>query len=223
MDINKAITYSFDDERWLTKLGIGALLALFVWLIVPAFFLTGYGIAITRNVVAGFNDPLPEWDDWGGFFKDGLYLTIAYFVYTLPFILLLCCGFIFIFGSISADASAEAGGLLASFGAVTFLLIFCIFFIFIIALAFISPAIAIQYVRHNSLGACFQFGQVIEITRNNFGDIIIVLAISVGLSIVLSLIGSIPIIGWIFIFAANIYIIAVIFHLYGQIAAKLNI
>lgn len=41
MDIGKAFTFVTEDERWLTKIGIGALVMLFSFLIVPIPLLIG--------------------------------------------------------------------------------------------------------------------------------------------------------------------------------------
>jgi hypothetical protein len=90
MDIAKAFTYMLEDERWVTKLGIGALLTFFVWLLLPIPLLVGYSVAVLRNVRDGYERPLPEWDDWGNLFMDGLFIMIAQFVYTLPLLLLFC-------------------------------------------------------------------------------------------------------------------------------------
>ena len=72
MDVNKAFTFVFDDERWITKVLIGSVLLFFSFLIVPVFFFAGYMIQIVRTVMDGLEDPLPEWEEWGRLFKDGL-------------------------------------------------------------------------------------------------------------------------------------------------------
>ena len=72
MDINRALTFVTDDDRWISKLLIGTVIIFFSFLIIPLFFFYGYIIQIVRNVMAGEKNPLPEWTDWGKLFKDGL-------------------------------------------------------------------------------------------------------------------------------------------------------
>ena len=45
MDINKAVTFVFKDERWIVKILLGAVMVFFSFLIIPIFFLYGYMIA----------------------------------------------------------------------------------------------------------------------------------------------------------------------------------
>ena len=90
MDIGKAFSFVTEDERWVSKLGIGALIAFFSFLIIPIPLLWGYMVGVARNVKDGVPDPMPEWDDWGRLYKDGLAIIVAQLVYTLPFWLLSC-------------------------------------------------------------------------------------------------------------------------------------
>lgn len=220
MDIGKSLTYITEDERWLTKIGIGAALAFFAWLIVPGFFLYGYMVHIAKNVMAGEERPLPEWENWGGLFMDGLYIFVAGLVYTLPLWLLSCCVFFTTIGTSGlSEISEEAAGLAI---VTTYGLFCCVVLIVAIALMFLGPAIVIQYARRGTLGACFQFSEMMELIRSNIGDILLTVVVSFGISMVLSLAGSIPILGWIVLLVGQVYLIAVLGHLYGQIGAKIG-
>ncbi len=77
MDVAKAFTYVTKDERWLGKIGFGALVSLLGVFIFPVFLLTGYMVGITRNVMNREKRPLPEWDDWRLLFKDGFAIIIC--------------------------------------------------------------------------------------------------------------------------------------------------
>jgi hypothetical protein len=231
MDIAKAFTYFSEDERWVGKLGIGVLITLVSFLILPAFLLYGYTVGITRNVMNGEKRPLPEWEDLGTLFKDGLVMFVAGIVYTLPFWLLICIAFSATIGfgglseatQISEDAAVA--GILATYG-----LVGCLILIFSLAFFFISPAIVIQYVRNDDLGACFRFGEVIAIVRDNFADILIAgltpFLASFVLSIVFGVLNIIPCLGtiaaFLLSFAVMPYLSAVTGHLYGQIAGKIG-
>lgn len=231
MDVAKAFTYFADDERWLGKLVIGILVSLASFLILPGFLLSGYMVGITRNVMNGEKRPLPEWEDLGTLFMDGLSIVVASFVYTLPFWLLTCIAFVTTigFGGLSEatqlSEDAVVAGIFATWG-----LIACLFLIFMLAFFFISPAIVIQYVREGNIGACFRFGEVLAIVRDNFGDILIAgltpFAASFVLSIVVAALNAIicvgTVIGFVLSFVMGPYLAAVTGHLYGQIAGKIG-
>jgi hypothetical protein len=226
MDIAKAFTYMLEDENWVTKLGIGAVLTFFSWLLLPIPLLVGYSVAVLRNVRDGYERPLPEWDDWGKLFMDGLFIMIAQFVYTLPLLLLLC---VITVGMVASAGMAELSEemAVASFLA-TFGLSACFFLLWYVAFIFISPAIMIQYGRTGQLGSCFRFGEVIAIVRRNMADILIIFMIVLvitfvflGLTSVLSAIFCIgQVISLLITVAFSPYIMMVSGHLYGQIAAK---
>jgi hypothetical protein len=228
MDVGTAVTFVKDDKRWLSKLLIGAVIAFFSFLLIPIPFLAGYSLAVSRNVMNGDPDPLPEWEDWGKLFMDGLYVMIAQFVYTLPFWILACIGFVATigFGGLGElSEEAAAAGILATFGVMG-----CLVILLWIALIFISPAIYIQYVRTDEFGACFRFGEVFGIARNYLGDILITvvfaLAVSIVLGVATGILNIIPCLGWILSFVLSIlagpWIMVSIGHLYGQIAAKMG-
>ena len=229
MDVGKALTYITEDERWMSKLIIALIVGFFSFLLFPIFFLIGYVIAITRNVKDGVKKPLPEWEDWGKLFMDGLYVFIAQFVYTLPFLLVMCIAALATGG---LGAVAESGGnpdAMAALIGTTGLIISCFGFLWMVALVFISPAIIIQYVLQNDeFGACFRFGDVLGIARDSIADILIVILVTIGIgfgvSIVAGILALIPCVGWIVAFlitlAMSPYLTAVSGHLYGQIATK---
>ncbi|MFO7539026.1 MAG: DUF4013 domain-containing protein [Chloroflexota bacterium] len=226
MDIAKSFTYVFEDEDWVTKLIVGAVVTFLSFLILPIPLLTGYAVAVVRNVRDGYERPLPAWDDWGKLFMDGLAVMVAQFVYTLPFLLLFCIVSAGMVASIGVAELSEELAVASMF--TTFGLLACIFFIWMLALLFISPAIMIQYSRTGQLGSCFRFGEVIAIARRNTGDILLALVAVVIILFVLgavsSILSMIPCLGAIAAFLLGYvfspYMTMVTGHLYGQIAAK---
>ncbi|RMH00969.1 MAG: DUF4013 domain-containing protein [Chloroflexi bacterium] len=225
MDVARAFSFPFEDKRWLEKLAIGAGLSFFTFLLFPIPLLNGYMVKIARNVQGGV-EGLPEWDDWGTLFRDGLMVLIAQFVYTLPFWLLACVAFIATIGfsglsELSEDAAAA--GIVATFG-----LIACLGVLAAIAWMFVSPALVVQYVRHGDLGACLRIGEVLGIVRDQFSDIVIamlaLLALIVGFLVVGTGLAIIPCLGGILAYVLSLalspYTMMISGHLYGQIAAR---
>ncbi len=231
MDVAKAFTFVTEDERWMGKLGIGAAISFVSFLIIPIPLLVGYLVGITRNVKDGVERPLPEWDDFGQLYMDGLSVMIGQLVYTLPFWIIMCIAIVATVGLGGAsDMTSASEDLLAAGFMATWGLVMCLSLLFVVALFFLSPAIVIQYVRTNELASMFRFGEVIAIAREHVGDILIAALASFGVSFVLSTVlgavNIIPCLGQIISvlvgIAAGPYLTAVSGHLYGQIAAKGN-
>lgn len=224
MDVQKALTYVFDDEEWLTKIGVGALISLVSILIIPAILLGGWLLATARNVIDGKEHPMADWDDWGGFLRDGGSLALVSLVYASPFILIFCIGFfttVGFAGLAEANEDAAAAGMFATFG-----ILGCLGFLMGIAIFLITPAVAVQYLRTNQISACFQIGDILGIVRDNIVDIVIIGGVPFAVSFVLGLLNVIPIIGICIGFVLSIvltpYLSAVTAHLYGQFYLKLH-
>ena len=232
MDFEKAFTYIKDDERWMTKLGIGAGLQFLIFLIFPIFLFPGYMVQTMRNVRDGMENPLPEWDDWGTLLMDGFTIIGAQLVYTLPFWLLTCLAMVFSGG---AGAIAESvGGGAADAAALSIVgvwgIVGCLSILLVVAWIFLGPAIAIQYVREETFASCFRFGEVIAIIRENISDILMVtlafIAVQFVVMFISGILGLIPCIGWIASILISIavfpYMTMVRGHLYGQIMVKMD-
>lgn len=226
MEIGKAFTFVTEDDEWIKKLAIGGGLMLisilFGALLLPLlviFFLVGYQIAIMRNVIDGKDRPLPEWQEWGQLFIDGVIVSIAGLVYALPIILFTICSLALILPA-SIEGNDPSGGAIA--GTVV---LSCLTLLFAIALAFIAPALYIQYARTGEFGPLFQVGEIIGIARENFVDILLVLLATWVANIVVSIVGTIVAITicgpLIVIPAGTAWVMYATGHLYGQIGRKM--
>ena len=228
MDISRAFTFVTKDERWVGKIGIGALVSLLGFLIIPIPLLWGYMVGVARNVKDGALNPMPEWDDWGRLFKDGLAIMVAQFVYTLPFWLLSCVAGAGIVGMGSLTEISEEAATAGVFG--IFGLTTCLVLLFVFVLLFVSPAIVIQYVRTDDFGSVFRVGEVFGIAIKNIGNILLIMLAMMGVGIVFNIIigilGIIPCIGWLIALIVTLafgpYMLVATGHLYGQLAEQAN-
>ena len=106
LDIYKdALEYSAKDWKTLVILGV---VALFSFLLLPAFLITGYNYRVINNAVHGVingRDPLPEFDDIIGMFVDGVKVVIVQIAYLIVPVIIF---FIFavIAGSLTGVASS---------------------------------------------------------------------------------------------------------------------
>ena len=176
MDIGKSFGYVFDDEEWITKILIAAGILLlgifFFWWLIPSILagllLGGYGIEITRRVIRGDTQVLPEWDNWGELLVDGLKAWIIEIIYALPIIVLGVCLSIPL-GILSEEAQ-EASALLS-------VCLSGIYFLWGIAMGLLLPAAIAMFVAEEEVSAAFRFGDVFGLVRDNFVTYLLVLVI----------------------------------------------
>jgi hypothetical protein len=213
MDIGKAFTFVFEDEDWIVKILIAAAIMLvgilFSWLLlVPlllaAALLLGYSVEITRRVIHGDPQPLPEWDNWGALIADGLKAFVIGIVYALPIILLSLC-----LGIPSGILADRAEGLASLFS----VLLSCLSFLWAIVMSLLLPAAIAFYTVDGELGAAFRFGEVFAFVRDNLKTYLITFLMSWVASFVGGL-GSI--VCGVGLFVTAPYGWMVTYHLYGQ-------
>jgi hypothetical protein len=162
-DFVKPFTYVFDDKEWIKKILIGGLFYLLCFVIVGFFFLGGYMARLIRNVVAGVANPLPEWDDLGEYFSEGLRLTGIGILYMLPVIL---GAMVFIIpGALMAGGNSDftrnvGGGMMTC--------AYCIIVPLSLALSFFLPAALLRAIVLQRFGAAFEFGEIWNFIRSNF-------------------------------------------------------
>jgi len=86
--VGEALDYPGSDLNKVLILGI---LNLISFLIIPVFLVVGYNLRVLKATIAGF-DELPEFDEWGEMFIDGVkvfVVTIAYMI--IPLIIIKFC------------------------------------------------------------------------------------------------------------------------------------
>lgn len=213
MDLGKSFTFVFEDEDWIVKILIaaGILLVgiLFSWvllipLILAGALLAGYSAEITRRVIQGNPQLLPEWDNWGELIADGLKVIAIAIVYALPAIILSACLGIPI-GALSEDAQG--------FGSVLSVGLSCLNFLWSIAISLLLPAAIAFYVAEDELAAAFRFGDIFAFVRDNLKTYVITFLMSWVANFVGGL-GSI--ICGVGVLVTSPYGYMVTAHLYGQ-------
>ncbi len=151
MDVGKSFSYPFQDEKWLTKLFIGAVVS-----VVPIlnFAWAGYMVDLVKNVMGNVALPLPEWSDFGDKFVKGLILWVAGLIYAIPFLCLGSAVFIPLIGATS-DAQNVQEAMAAAFTGIG-IVVACLMLLYGLALTFYFPAMFINFARKGTFGACFQ-------------------------------------------------------------------
>lgn len=227
MDVGKSFSYQFEDNNWITKLLIGALVSAvpilnFAWL--------GYMVDLLRNVMDGVSLPLPEWSDFGEKFMKGLIVWLAGIVYSLPAIIIGCIPFSILAFSGGMESGDLQDTLLAAFTGLG-LLFGCLIFIYFLALSFFFPAVYINFARKGTFKSCFEFSEIIRTVTSNVNkyltawlvSIVAGIVVSFILGIVSAVLGFIPCLGWIIAWLIGavgaVYGLTIYAHLFGQAAS----
>lgn len=233
IDFNRAVKHPFEDKEWLTKGIVGALVAA-----VPIlnFASLGWMVEHVKNVEGGADVPMPNWgDNFGAKFATGLKLALAYLVYALPIIALYCI-FMFAAGGLTAmtDNTSRKGvsdAVATGFG-ITSIVLMCVMFAYSLVLAYLSPAIVIQFLRKGEqIAPTLRLSEVLNIARANGSDYLMTfvgpLVINFIIGLVLSVAGTIAamtVIGLCVVIPATFlitpYLMAVMGHFTGQYARQ---
>lgn len=171
-DFAKPFTYVFEDPRWIQKILIGGLFYLAGFLIIGWFFILGYAARTARNVIAGAQFPLPEWEDVGEFFNEGARLVGVALAYIVPFVL-IAIGVMIptgILGSIDNEGAQAVGGLMM--GCVS-----CLIVPMSLAMMVLMPASLLFAVVEQRFGAAFEFGRIWEFIKANVGNYLLAVVV----------------------------------------------
>ena len=169
MDIGEIISESlrYPTSDWGKVLILGIIIIASI-LIVPIFLVYGYLFRIIKATLAGLNE-LPEFDELGEMFVDGIKVFVVGIVYAIPVIIIAAIvGHITGIGSSAGAVSLNAGFFWAEFLGNLVLIIVGI----IIGLIEII-AIANMAYYDGDLGAAFKFSEILDhIARIGWGKYI---------------------------------------------------
>jgi hypothetical protein len=168
MDFGKAFTYVFDDQDWIKKVGIGALLMLIPLL--GQIMVGGYALEATKRVIRREERPLPDWTDFGSYIVMGLQVMVIGFVYALPIILISACSQGLVF------AGQEGGDdTLMSVAAIVSVCFGCLSLLYGVLIGLMVPAAMGNFAASEQFGAAFRFGEVFGLVKAAPGAYVLVL------------------------------------------------
>lgn len=171
-DFAKPFTFVFDDPEWLQRILIGGLFYIAGFLIVGWFFILGYVARLARNVIAGLDRPLPDWENLGDYFNEGLRLFGVILVYMLPmvFLAMLMMMSAVISDSVDNEAARGLSGLMAS-------CITCLFVPAIFAMILFLPGSLLFAAVERRFGAAFDFQRIWAFIRQNVGNYVLAILV----------------------------------------------
>ena len=201
--ISDAATYP--SSNWIKVIILGviiiiaALLSPFIIGIIPAIFAMGYIFRILKASIAGVTE-LPEFDEWGEMFIDGLKVFVAEIVYLIIPVIIIMAGtwtamvsMMQVVGpSVSPTGAFGLIGGVALLGVLLMLIIGAILVIAITNMAYYN----------GDLGAAFRFSEILGIiAKIGWGNYIIWYIVMIIIAFIVSLVAGvlamIPILGWI--------------------------
>jgi hypothetical protein len=203
-DFGRALKFFFEDPEWVKKIAFGglfALLTIVLFLGVP--FIGGYYMRLLRNSARGDDRPLPDWDDLGGIFSEGLRFTGVVLAYGLGAMMPLWClmgVMIFGMGAMGGGRAGEAMGGIAALGMMG---VYGLMFLVGIGLTVYMPAALTRFtLADGDFGTAFQFGENVAFIKRNLGPYLMaVLAYFVAnfasqFGVILCCIGVFPLAFW---------------------------
>lgn len=176
IDFGQPFTFVFDDPDWVRKILMGGLMYLLSFLLIGIFFVFGYCARLARNVAAGAARPLPEWDDWGNDFGEGLKLFLIVLIYYVPILIifLVAMGGGALLGAVADDTGADAAAAVAGG---MFSIGMCLLYGLALAVAVILPSALTLAVMRRSFSAAFDFSAVFGYIGQNVANYVLAIAV----------------------------------------------
>jgi hypothetical protein len=229
MEYGKAFSFVTEDQEWVTKLAIAAVLVIASGIIpiIPLLLVMGYMLDLTRNVAHGMALPLPRWEALEGKFKEGAMVLVIGVVYMLPVIVIAACAAGFgVAASISASSSAAAsrsGDPGAAAGLVSLLPFIivcfaCLAAVYGIVAGLMANAATLIYLNSGTLGSAFRLREVWALMQRHLGDFIMIWVASLVANLGVFVVGMITCgLGYIVGVPWAMFMQA---HLLGQVSRK---
>jgi hypothetical protein len=171
-DLGQAIKFVFEDPNWIRKVLIGGVFTLASMFVIGGIFVAGYMIRLIRRQAAGERHPLPEWDDLGAIFSEGLPVFGIYFLHAFGLMLIpaLVGGSAVALGvmmSAGGRGSSDVGGAIAGLGITG---AYLLMFVCMLTIMFYLPAAVARYAVYGKFAAAFQWRDNIDFIRRNMGN-----------------------------------------------------
>lgn len=171
IDFGRSFTFVTQDPDWLKKVLVGGAFALACMILVGIPFVLGYFSRTLRNVAAGTRPELPEWDDLGGIFEEGLRLTAVYVVYTLGIVVLIGVFAAAVLVPVFVvSGGGEPSDALAALGALGIVALYGVILLVSLATALYLPAALARSALRGSVSDAFDWRENLEFIKANLAN-----------------------------------------------------
>ncbi len=171
-DFGRCFTFVGEDPDWIKKVLIGGAFGLACALLVGIPFVLGYFSRTLRNVAAGTRPELPEWDDLGGLFEEGLRLTAVYLVYTLGIVVVLgvAASFVLVPMFLASSGRGDPSDALAGLGALGIVALYGVIMLVSLAMAIYLPAALARSALRGTIGDGFALRENLAFIQANLAN-----------------------------------------------------
>ena len=203
MDFGLSFSFPFQDEEWVKKIVLTAVISLIP--VIGQIALVGWMVELTRRVIRGDSEPMPDWEDFGEIIVLGLKMFVIGLVYALPILVIA-----FPWVIVEALVDNESASALYTIMTMCFS---CFVLIYGLALVYFLPAGVGELAATDDLGAAINPSKILAHVRAAPSAYLltflgaIIAGILAGFGIILCFVGV--------LFTA-VYAYAVQGHLYGQ-------
>lgn len=182
IDFGRSFSFIGEDPDWIKKVLLGGLFVLLSAVLVGIPFLLGYWSRALKRAAAGEARPLPDWDDLGGLFSEGLPLLGVYLVYTLGVlaaVAALGCLILIPLGALGhlGDSNGGPAAALGALGALGMLALYGFIMLVSLALAVYLPAALVRTAVSGSVAAGLAWQDNVAFIRANLGNYLLSLLI----------------------------------------------
>jgi hypothetical protein len=179
VDFGRSFSFVTEDPEWVKKILIGGAFTLACALLVGVPFVLGYFSRTLRNVVAGEPRPMPEWDDLGGIFNEGLRLTAVYLLYTLGIVAMIAAlGCVVMLPAMALSGSgADPSEALEVMGGLGIVALYGLVMLSSLALAVYLPAALARAALRGNVKDGFAWREVLGFIKANLGNYLLSLVI----------------------------------------------
>jgi hypothetical protein len=180
VDFGRSFTFVTEDPDWIKKILIGGVFTLACAVLVGIPFVLGYFSRTLRNVVAGEPRPMPEWDDLGAIFNEGLPLTAVYLIYAVGVVAILAVlggvviAPIMVLSGGGHHDLADALGVLGGLGVVA---LYGLVMLVSLALAIYMPAALARAAMRGTVADGFAWREIVRFITANLANYLITLVI----------------------------------------------
>ena len=170
LDLGRAFRFVVEDPNWIKKILIGGAFTLLAAVLVGAPFVMGYLVRLTRNAARGEAHPLPEWDDLGGLFMDGLRALAVYLGHLAAALILPVTAGGLLLVVITASAHGGAGDVIGPLAGFAMVGVYAVGGLLMLALMVYVPAAVLRFALYDRVSAGFEPREVIGIIQRNPGQ-----------------------------------------------------
>lgn len=213
IDISYAVSFIFEDRKWVSKVVLLAIFSFLSFLIVPFVVALGWMLQLAGNVRQGLPRPLPNWDKWDEKVTLGGHVFVAMLLYNLPLIFIYSCSWVIVAGL--------GGGVLG--GGINFLTICCALPFSLLYTVIAWPMLATgvsEYMENGEAGAIYRLIHLWDVVRANITVLRQWGLYATLVNVVLVILMAIPCLGWVLV---GLFGFPVHGHLFGQFAHQLSL